>query len=88
VIWDGSIDQFKVFTNNFEGHYGQIDEGYLFNTEFQTAYLERDTDCFDDFLVELPSASKIKKETCVLHGAYLSSCQSDVGVRILMKNRN
>jgi hypothetical protein len=44
VIWDGSIDRFKVFKNNVEGHYGQIGAGYLFDTEFQTAYFERGTD--------------------------------------------
>ena len=49
VIWDGRIDQFKVFRNNVEGHYGKIGARYLFDTEFQTAYLERGTDCYADF---------------------------------------
>jgi hypothetical protein len=31
-----------VFRNNVEGHYGQIGAGYLFDTAFQTAYLEEE----------------------------------------------
>jgi hypothetical protein len=27
VIWDGTIDRFEVFRDNFEGHYGQIGAG-------------------------------------------------------------
>jgi hypothetical protein len=38
VIWDGTIDRFEVFRNNFEGHYGQISAGYLFDSSFQEAY--------------------------------------------------
>jgi hypothetical protein len=37
VIWDGTIDRFEVFTNNGEGHYGQIGAGYLFDSKFQEA---------------------------------------------------
>jgi hypothetical protein len=37
VIWDGTIDPFEVFGNNFEGHYGQIGAGYLFDSCFQEA---------------------------------------------------
>jgi hypothetical protein len=39
VIWDGAIDRFEVFRNNFEGKYGQIGAGYLFDSSFQEAYL-------------------------------------------------
>jgi hypothetical protein len=56
VIWDGNKELFEVFRNNIEGHYGQIGSGYLFDTEFQTAYLEKGTDCYVDFLDEVPSA--------------------------------
>jgi hypothetical protein len=31
VIWDETIDLFKVFRNNIEGHHGQIGAGYLFD---------------------------------------------------------
>jgi hypothetical protein len=41
VIWDGTIDRFEVFRNNVEGHYGQIGAGYLFDSSFQKAYLDR-----------------------------------------------
>jgi hypothetical protein len=75
VIWDGSIDRFEVFRNNVEGHYGQIGAGYLFDTEFQTAYLEKGVDCFVDFMDEVPTASQIKKDTRALYGALLSACQ-------------
>jgi hypothetical protein len=32
VIWDGIIDGFKGFRNDVKGNYGQMDEGYLFDT--------------------------------------------------------
>jgi hypothetical protein len=88
VNWDGTIDRFEVFRNNVEGHYGQIGAGYLFDSSFQKAYLERGVDCYVDFLDEVPSASQIKKDARALYGALLSACQSGVGRRILMKNRD
>jgi hypothetical protein len=88
VIWDGTIDHFELFRNNFEGHYGQVGAGYLFNSSFQEAYLERGVDCYVDFLDEVPSASQIKKDICALYGTLLSACQSGVGRRILMENRD
>jgi hypothetical protein len=45
-------------------------------------------DCYVDFLDEVPSASQIKKDARALYGALLSACQSDVGRRIMMKNRD
>jgi hypothetical protein len=90
VIWDGTIDRFEVFRNNVESHYGQIGAGYLFDSNFQETYLERGVDCYVDFLDEVPSASQIKKDARVraLYGALLSACQSGVGRRILMENRD
>jgi hypothetical protein len=85
---EGTIDRFEVFRNNVEGHYGQIGAGYLFDSSFQKAYLERDVDCYVDFLDELPSASQIKKDARALYGALLSACQSGVGRRILTENRD
>jgi hypothetical protein len=64
VIWDGTIDHFEEFRNNVEGNYGQIGAGYLFDSSFQKAYLERGVDCYVNFLDEVPSASQIKKDTC------------------------
>jgi hypothetical protein len=61
-----SIDHFEVFRNNVEGHYGQIGAGYLFDTSFQTAYLERGVDCHVIFIDEVPSASQIKKDARAL----------------------
>jgi hypothetical protein len=87
VTWDGSIDRFEIFRNIVEGHYGQNGAGYLFDPDFQAAYLERGTDCFVDFLDEVNSASQIKKDTRVLYGALLSACQGGEGRRILMENR-
>jgi hypothetical protein len=75
VIWDGTIDHLEVFRNNVEGHYGQIGAGYLFDSSFQGAYLEKAVD-FYDFLDELTSASQIKKDACELYGTLLSVCQS------------
>jgi hypothetical protein len=88
VIWDGTIDRFEVFRNNVEGHYGQIGAGYLFDSSFQEAYLERGVDCYVDFLDKVPSASQIKKDARALYSALLSACQSGVGRRILMENRD
>jgi hypothetical protein len=88
VIWDGTIDSFEVFRNNVEGNYGQIDAGYLFDSCFQKAYLERGVDCYVDFLDEVPSASQIKNDAGALYGELFSACQSGVGCRILMENRN
>jgi hypothetical protein len=88
VIWDGTIDRFEVFRKNIEGHHGRIGAGYLFDSSFQETYLERGVDCYVDFLDELPSASQIKKDTRALYGASLSACQSGVGRRILMENRD
>jgi hypothetical protein len=87
-IWDGTIDRFEVFRKNVEGHYVQIGAGYLFDSSFQEAYLERGVDCYIDFLDEVPSASQIKKDAHALYGTLLSACQSVVGRRILMENRD
>jgi hypothetical protein len=88
VIWDGTIDRFEIFRNNVEGHHGQIGAGYLFYSNFQEAYLERGVDCYVDFLDGVPSASQIKKDARALYGALLGACQSGVGRRILMENRD
>jgi hypothetical protein len=57
VIWDGPIDRFEVFRNNVEGYYGKIGAGYLFDSSFQQAYLEKGVDCYIDILDEVPSVS-------------------------------
>jgi hypothetical protein len=88
VICDGAIDHFEVFRNDVEGHYGLIGAGYLFDSSFQEEYLERGVDCYVDFLDEVPSASQIKMDARALYGALLSTCQSGVGRRILMENRD
>jgi hypothetical protein len=88
VICDGTIDHFEVFRNNVEGHYGQIGAGYFFDSLFQEAYLERIVDCYADFLDEVPFASQIKKDARALYGSLLSACQSGLGRRILMENRD
>jgi hypothetical protein len=72
VIWDGTIDHFEVFRNDVVGHYGQIGYGYLFDSCFQEAYLDRGVDCYVDFLDEVPSASQIKKDARALYDALLS----------------
>jgi hypothetical protein len=88
VIRDGTIDHFEVFRNNVEGHYEQIGAGYSFDSSFQKAYLDRGDDCYVDFLDEVPSASQIKKDARTLYSSLLSACQSGVGRRILMENRD
>jgi hypothetical protein len=60
----------------------------LFDSSLQEAYLERGIDSSVDFLDEVPSASQIKKDPRALYGALISACQSGVGRRILMENRN
>jgi hypothetical protein len=88
VMWDGTIDSFEVFLNNIEGHYGLTDAGYLFDSSFQEVYLERVVDSYVDFLDKFPSASQIKKNVRALYGALISVCQSGVGSRILIENRD
>jgi hypothetical protein len=88
VILDGSIDRFEVSRNNVEGHYGKIGAGYLFETEFQTSYFERGTNCYAGFLDEVLSASQIKKDARALYGTLLRYFHGSVGSRILMENRN
>jgi hypothetical protein len=51
------------------------------------AFLERSVDCYIDYLDEVHSASKIKKDARTLYGQLFSACQSGVGRRILMENR-
>jgi hypothetical protein len=87
VIRDRSIDRFEVFRNSVEGHYGKIGAGYLFDSGFQTACLERGVDCYVDFMYEVPSASQIKKDARALYGALLSACQGALGRRMLIENR-
>jgi hypothetical protein len=70
------------------GHYGQSGAGYfnLFDPDFQTAHLERETDCFVYiyFLDQVPSASQIKKDTRrALYDALLSAFACQGGCRIL-----
>jgi hypothetical protein len=79
---------FRSFTNNVEGHYGQIGAVYLFYSSFLKAYFQNGVDCYIDFLDEVPSASQIKKVAWALYGALLSACHSGVGRRILVENRN
>jgi hypothetical protein len=43
---------------------------------------------FVDFLDEVLSVSQINQDSCVLYGALLSACQSGVGSRILLENRD
>jgi hypothetical protein len=72
VIWGGTIDRFEGFRNNVEGDYGQIGAGYLFDSIFHEAYLERGVDCYVDFLDDVPSASQIKKDARALYGALIT----------------
>jgi hypothetical protein len=43
--------------------------------------------CYVDFLDDESSDSQINKDTRALYSALLSACQSGVGCRILMENR-
>jgi hypothetical protein len=56
--------------------YGQIGAGYLFDTSFQSAYLERGVDCYVDLMYKVPSASQMKKDTCALYGALVQNAQN------------
>jgi hypothetical protein len=72
------MDRFEFFRNNVEVNSGQSSAGYLFDPDFQAAYLERGPDCFVDFLDEVLSASQIKKDTRALYGALLIAYQGGV----------
>jgi hypothetical protein len=69
-------------------NYGQIGADYLFDSSFQAAYLERFVDCYVEFLDEVAFDSQIKKHAHASYGALLSACQSGIGYRILMENRD
>jgi hypothetical protein len=71
-----------------EGHYGRITSVYLFDSSFLEAYSERGIDCYVDFLDEVPFDSQIIKDSRALYGPLLLACQSGVGRRILMENRD
>jgi hypothetical protein len=49
IIWDKIIDRFEAFRNNVEGQNGQIGAGYLFDSSFQEADLDRGVDCYVNF---------------------------------------
>jgi hypothetical protein len=80
VIWYGTIDHFEVFSNNIECYYEQIGAGYLLESRFQEAYLERVMEFCVDFLVKY---LLFLKDVYALYGASLSECQIGVGRRIL-----
>jgi hypothetical protein len=66
----------------------RVGAGYLYDSSFQEAYLEKGVDCYVDFLDEVSSASQIKKDARTLYGVLPSACQSGVGRRILIQNRD
>jgi hypothetical protein len=78
----------KISSSSVLKHDGKIGADYLYDSTLQEAYLERDVDCYIDFLDEVPSASQFKKDARALYGALLSACQSGVRRRILMENRD
>jgi hypothetical protein len=52
----------KCLEINIEDHCEQIGAGYLFDTNFQTAYLERGADCYVDFLDECTCPPQVKRD--------------------------
>jgi hypothetical protein len=67
-----------------------MDESVL-NINLVQVYRKHTESCVDfyaDFLGEVPSASQIKKDRRLLYVTLLSACQSDLGSRILMDNRD
>jgi hypothetical protein len=62
------------------------DCSYLFDSDFQEAYLEKVEDCYIHFLDEVHLATQIKKDARAMYGALLSACQSGVGHGILIEN--
>jgi hypothetical protein len=61
VNQDGTINRFEVFRNNFEGHYGEIGAGYIFNSSFQRAYLERGAECMLIFYIKFILLVKLRR---------------------------
>jgi hypothetical protein len=86
--WDGTIDRFVVLRNIVEGHYGLILAGYLFDLSFQEEYLDKDVDCYVDFLYEVQSACQINKDARALYGTFFIAYHCGVGRRILIENRS
>jgi hypothetical protein len=61
IIWDGSIGRFELFRNHVEGHHQKIGSGYLFDKEFQKAYLEKEVVCYVVLRNKVPSALNLRK---------------------------
>jgi hypothetical protein len=60
---------------------------YLTQVSIPKGIFREGVDCYVDFLDEVPSASKIKKDARASYSKLLSACQTGVGHRILMENR-
>jgi hypothetical protein len=75
VIGDGSIDRLKDLKIILKFIIYKLVQGTYLTYNFQSAYFERLTDCYVDFLDEVPSSSKIKKDVRALYGTFLNACQ-------------
>jgi hypothetical protein len=87
VIWDGIIDRLKYLETMLK----VIMDKLVLVICFIQAYrrlIWKGVLTYVDFLDEIPSASQIKKDGSALYGALLSACQSGVGRRILMENKD
>jgi hypothetical protein len=89
VIWDGTIDilVLKYLETILKVIMDKLVLVICLIQISRKHILERGVDCYVDILNEVPSASQIKKDIRALYGALLSACQSGVGRRILMENR-
>ena len=89
IFWDGKIDSFHRFSSSFEGHYSQSGCRYIFNKEFQTAYLEFGLSAIDhlgsDVLPDLTKA-QLRNDITSIYGALWTSCIAhEVGYSQILK---
>ena len=88
IYWDGKIDTFHRFSSSFEGHYSQSGARYLFDKNFQDAYLEYGTSAIDHLAQPIPDLTKaqVQSDVTSIYGALWTSCIAhEVGYSQILK---
>ena len=86
ITWDGDLETFAKFQNRVQGHYSQTGAGYMFDTEFQQAYLKEGSNRYIYFTQKVHSSTQIEKDAIALYGALLSACPEGTRRMILITN--
>ena len=86
--WDGDMDKFEDFQNQLEGHYQQVDAGYLFRFDFQRVYILEGPECYSHFSDYVRSKAQMITDIAALYGAFKAACKQGVGKSILKRYSN